>query len=104
LYVEYLLNERGTFRVNAFNDSNANSIVLNTNRGYFTQGVGVNYREEFYNLQDFKTYQFIADIFRSDKQLNYRDLSRYRPIPAKYLKREENESEGESESESESGE
>ncbi|MCC5923272.1 MAG: translocation/assembly module TamB domain-containing protein [Crocinitomicaceae bacterium] len=108
LYVEYLLNDKGTFRINAFNESNANSIVINTNRGHFTQGVGINYREEFYNLQDFNTYQFIADIFRSDKQLNYRDLSRYRPIPAKYLKREEEreveESESESEDESESEE
>lgn len=100
LYVEYLLNERGTFRVNAFNESNANSIVINTNRGHFTQGVGINYREEFYNLQDFKTYQFLADFFRKDKKLIYRDLYRYRPIPSKYLE-EVRESESESEEESE---
>lgn len=81
LFIEYLLNEKGTFRVNAFNESNANSVVLNTNRGYFTQGVGVNYQEDFYNVNDFKLVQFILDWFRKDKRLDYNNDSRYKTIP-----------------------
>lgn len=90
LSIEYLINEKGTFRANVFNESNANSVVQNTQRGHFTQGVGVNYREDFYNFRDFKLLQFILDIFRKDKKLEYRDESRYRTIPpdvrAKYEK------------------
>jgi len=91
LSIEYLINEKGTFRANVFNESNANSVMQNTQRGHFTQGVGVNYREDFYNFRDFKLLQFILDIFRKNKKLEYRDDSRFRSIPpevrAKYEKK-----------------
>lgn len=93
LKIEYLLNEKGTFRVNVFNQSNANSIVQNTNQGQFTQGVGINYREEFHNLRDFKAFLFLADILRKDKKLNYRDQSKYKSIPSEYLERDKEQKE-----------
>ena len=85
VFIEYLINEKGTFRVNVFNESNTNSVMQNTQRGHFTQGVGVNYREDFYNLQDFKLIQFILDLFRKDKNLDYRDQSRFRAIPQEVI-------------------
>jgi len=38
--IEYLINEKGTFRVNAFNESNRNTV--NQSAGLFTQGAGLN--------------------------------------------------------------
>ncbi len=86
LNIEYLINEKGTFRINVFNESNTNSVIQNTNRGQYTQGFGVNYREEFHNLRDFKMIQFVADIFRKkeNRKTNFRDGSRFRPIPLDY--------------------
>jgi hypothetical protein len=62
--VEYLLNEDGTFRVNVFNRSNTNNVLQQNNQGPLTQGVGINYKEDFHNLEDFKLIQFIFDVFR----------------------------------------
>lgn len=87
--VEYLLNEQGTFRMNVFNESNNNSILQNDARGQFTQGVGVSYKEDFHTLEDFKLFQFFANIFRKKK--NWVDLQDRKdnkvPIPEKYRDR-----------------
>lgn len=104
LRLEYLLNEKGTFRINAFNESNANTVIQNTNQGQFTQGFGINYREDFYNLRDFKAFLFIADMLRKDKQLEYRDYSRYKPIPEDRLKEAKEEEEEKIENEEETQE
>ena len=63
--IEYLINEKGTFRVNVFNQSNANSV--NENSGPFTQGAGISYHEEFNSWEDFQLFQAILDIFRLKK-------------------------------------
>lgn len=60
--IEYLINERGTFRVNAFNESNRNTV--NQSAGLFTQGAGLNYQEEFNGWNDFQLIQSFLDIFR----------------------------------------
>ncbi len=60
--VEYLVNEKGTFRVNAFNKSNNNSVK--ENQGPFTQGAGISYHEDFNKFEDFELLQFFLDIFR----------------------------------------
>jgi hypothetical protein len=60
--IEYLINEKGTFRVNAFNESNRNTV--NQSAGLFTQGAGLNYQEEFNGLDDFQLIQSFLDIFR----------------------------------------
>jgi hypothetical protein len=60
--IEYLINEKGTFRVNAFNESNRNTV--NQSAGLFTQGAGLNYQEEFNGCNDFQLIQSFLDIFR----------------------------------------
>lgn len=60
--VEYLVNEKGTFRINAFNKSNNNSVK--ENQGPFTQGAGISYHEDFNKFEDFELMQFFLDIFR----------------------------------------
>ncbi|RFC55187.1 translocation/assembly module TamB domain-containing protein [Brumimicrobium aurantiacum] len=85
--VEYLLNEQGTFRMNVFNESNNYTVLQNEAKGQFTQGVGVSYKEDFHTLEDFKLFQFFANIFR--KRENWVDLQESKdkrvPIPEKYL-------------------
>jgi len=86
--VEYLLNEKGTFRMNVFNESNNHTVLQNEGRGQFTQGVGVSYKEDFHTLEDFKLFQFFANIFR--KREEWVDLQESRdkriPIPKEYRK------------------
>lgn len=89
--VEYLLNEKGTFRVSAFNESNNNSVIQNNNRGQYTQGVGISYKEDFHNLEDFQLVQFFANLFR--KKENKVELVKDEdkvPIPKEYLDKKEN--------------
>ena len=62
VFVEYLINQSGTFRATAFNQSNSNT--LNENAGAFTQGAGLSYHEDFNNAKDFKLLQYFFDIFR----------------------------------------
>lgn len=92
LEVEYLLNEKGTFRVSAFNESNNNAIIQDNNRGQYTQGVGISYKEDFHNLEDFKLAQFFANLFRKkENRVNIReDEDKKVPIPDEYLKDDEN--------------
>ena len=85
--VEYLLNEPGTFRVSAFNESNANQVIQVNNRGQFTQGIGVSYKEDFHTLEDFKLFQFIANLFRKkENRVKLVDKQNKKvPIPKEYL-------------------
>ena len=62
VFVEYLINQSGTFRATAFNQSNSNT--LNENAGAYTQGAGLSYHEDFNNAKDFKLLQYFFDIFR----------------------------------------
>ncbi|MEX1191749.1 MAG: translocation/assembly module TamB domain-containing protein [Brumimicrobium sp.] len=84
--IEYLLNENGTFRVSAFNESNSNSVVQNNNRGQFTQGVGISYKEDFHNLEDFKLFQALANLFRKkeNKKQIFKNEDNKEPIPKEY--------------------
>jgi len=60
--LEYLINEQGTFRVNAFNRSNGNTVKENA--GPFTQGAGFSYHEDFDSRKDFVLMQSLLDVFR----------------------------------------
>lgn len=84
--IEYLLNESGNFRVNVFNESNDYSIIQDNNIGQFTQGVGLQYQEDFQNLGDFKLFQYIADVFRKkeNRKYNYSQKKVLKPIPEEY--------------------
>ncbi len=85
LNLEYLLNESGTFRVNIFNESNDRTIVQDENKGDFTQGVGLNYQEEFNTAKDFKMIQYFFDIFRKKENKRYpiKRKRRQKPVPPK---------------------
>lgn len=86
LSVEYLINEKGTFRVNAFNRSNTNSV--NENAGPFTQGAGLSYREDFNSFRDFELLQYTLDVFRKSEKKKYpikkkKQLSKVPPVSTK---------------------
>mgnify|MGYP006088603735 CR=1 FL=1 len=71
VHLEYLLNASGTFRVNVFNESNDQSILQNQDKGTFTQGAGLTYKEDFHTADDFKAIQYFLDVFRKKKNKRY---------------------------------
>lgn len=81
--VEYLLNENGTFRINIFNESNDYSVIQDKNLGLFTQGAGLNYQEDFDNIENFMLVQYFLDIFRSkeNKHIPIKRKRRQTPVP-----------------------
>ena len=91
--VEYLVNEKGTFRVNAFNKSNTNSVKENL--GPFTQGAGLSYREDFNSAKDFELWQYTLDLFRrKDKRYHKKRQTKVPPLeatPTQPIKTEEKE-------------
>jgi len=80
--LEYILNESGTFRINIFNESNQNRI-FQLNQGLFTQGTGIQYKEDFNTLKDFQLYNYFLDIFRSkkNKKINSKRKNKRTPLP-----------------------
>ena len=78
--IEYLINEKGTFRVNVFNQSNANSV--NENSGPFTQGAGISYHEEFNTWKDFQLFQAILDVFRKKDKKHFKKIKVKKNLPA----------------------
>ncbi|NRA12565.1 MAG: translocation/assembly module TamB domain-containing protein, partial [Crocinitomicaceae bacterium] len=90
--LEYLLNESGTFRVNIFNESTDKTIITEGDLGEFTQGAGLNYREDFNTFKDFKLIQYIFDIFRRKDKKKYLDRrnKQQRAIPENVGTKEEN--------------
>lgn len=79
--LEYLVNEKGTFRVNAFNRSNSNTVKENA--GPFTQGAGLSYHEEFNSGKDFILMQSFLDVFRSkeNKVVKFKRKKRQTKVP-----------------------
>jgi hypothetical protein len=69
--VEYLINEKGTFRASIFNESNDNTVIQEKSQGQFTQGAGVNYQEDFNSIEDFQMVQYFLDLFRSQETKRY---------------------------------
>jgi hypothetical protein len=82
--LEYLLNESGTIRVNIFNESNDYTIIQEKNLGPFTQGVGINYQEDFNSFNDFKMAQYVLDFFRTkeNKKIKTKRRSNQKPTPS----------------------
>lgn len=79
--IEYLVNESGTFRVNAFNRSNTNTVKENS--GPFTQGAGLSYHEDFNSAKDFVLLQSFLDVFRSkeNKVVKFKRKKRQTKLP-----------------------
>ena len=78
--IEYLINEKGTFRVNVFNQSNANSV--NENSGPFTQGAGISYHEEFNSWKDFELFQAVLDVFRKKDKKHFKKMNVKKKLPS----------------------
>ncbi|NBY40531.1 MAG: hypothetical protein EBQ66_06455 [Flavobacteriia bacterium] len=74
--VEYLVNESGTFRVNAFNRSNTNTVKENS--GPFTQGAGLSYHEDFNDRKDLVIWQSFLDVFREKKNKSFQSKRKKR--------------------------
>ena len=77
--IEYIINKKGTFRMNIFNKSNTNSI--NEKAGAFTQGAGISYMEEFNNWNDFELIQYGLDLFRKEDKKKYKKKKNRTKIP-----------------------
>ena len=75
-----MINEKGTFRVNVFNQSNANSV--NENSGPFTQGAGISYHEEFNSWKDFELFQAFLDIFRKKEKKHFKNKKVKKKLPS----------------------
>jgi hypothetical protein len=63
--IEYKLNEDGTIRVIAFNETNDFNVSAQLN-SRTTQGGGINIQEEFSSLNDFDLYQKLINYFRTE--------------------------------------
>lgn len=83
LAVEYLINESGTFRGKIFNESNDRTIILQSDAGRFTQGLGLNYKEEFNSGEDLKMIQYFFDLFRkrANKKFPVKKKKQQRLVP-----------------------
>jgi hypothetical protein len=83
LYLEYLLNEAGTFRVSIFNQSTDKTIIQEADLGRFTQGAGLSYKEDFNSGKDFRAMQSFFDIFRKKDKKKYpvKRKKEQRPVP-----------------------
>lgn len=81
LNLEYILDEKGNFRVNIFNESNSYSVIQDKNVGQFTQGVGLQYKEQFHSYKDFRVLQVFLDFFRKDKHIKFTKKRRQKAVP-----------------------
>lgn len=72
LFVEYLINESGTFRATAFREADPYNIGTDeSGQKPYTQGAGLSYQEDFTNIKDFKLIQYFFDIFRPKSKRRY---------------------------------
>ena len=81
LNLEYILDEKGNFRVSIFNESNSYSVIQDKNVGQFTQGVGLQYKEQFHTYEDFRVLQVFLDFFRKDKHIKFTKKRRQKAVP-----------------------
>jgi len=72
LFVEYLINESGTFRATAFREADPYNVGTDeSGQKPYTQGAGLSYQEDFTNINDFKLIQYFFDIFRPKTRRRY---------------------------------
>jgi len=81
LNLEYILDDNGNFRVSIFNESNDYTVIQDKNLGRFTQGVGLQYQEDFQTWNDFKLIQTVFDIFRKEKKVTLTRKRKRTPVP-----------------------
>lgn len=66
--IEYKISKDGSFRINAFNESNDSKIIATNELGIMTQGIGIYYEEDFDKIKNFELLGYFLDIFRKKKQ------------------------------------
>lgn len=80
VYVEYVLNEDGTVRINLFNESTDKTIIYDVETGLFTQGAGLKYKEDFNNGREIQLFRNFFDLFRKNE--NKRNTDKFERIDA----------------------
>lgn len=88
--IEYVLNDDGTFRVNIFNESTDRTVIYEAaDKGLFTQGAGLSYKEEFNNMKDFSLAQTFFNIFRKKKNRVRTQKRQDNLVPVEGIKEDE---------------
>ncbi len=84
--IEYNLDEKGNLRLSTFNESNDINLFNQLNT-YTTQGVGINYHEEFTSMEEFNSLQRFLNIFRpkNERRVIKRSRKNRKPIPTSAL-------------------
>jgi hypothetical protein len=84
--IEYKLDSKGNIRLSTFNESNDINLFNQLNT-YTTQGIGINYQEEFTSFDDFTSLQRFLNIFRSknEKRVFIKHKKHRKQIPASAL-------------------
>ncbi|MFZ9028998.1 MAG: translocation/assembly module TamB domain-containing protein, partial [Crocinitomicaceae bacterium] len=88
--IEYVLNDDGTFRINIFNESTDRTVIYEAaDKGLFTQGAGLSYKEEFNNIRDFSLVQSFFNIFRKKKNRVRTQKRQDNLVPVEGIKEDE---------------
>ncbi len=84
--IEYKLDDKGNLRVSTFNESNDIN-MFNQLTTYTTQGIGINYQEEFTSIDEFISLQRFLNIFRpeNERRILKRTKKNRKPIPSNSL-------------------
>ena len=88
--IEYVLNDEGTFRVNIFNESTDRTVIYEAaDKGLFTHGAGLSYKEDFNNFQDFSLVQSFLNLFRKKENRIRTERRQDKLVPILGIKEEE---------------
>jgi len=84
--IEYKIDEKGNLRFSTFNESNDINLLRQLDK-YTTQGIGINYQEEFTNMDEFVSLQRFLNIFRpeNERRIFKRNKKNRKQIPSKSL-------------------
>ena len=84
--IEYKLDDKGNLRLSTFNESNDINLY-NQLTTYTTQGVGINYQEEFTSVDEFISLQRFLNIFRpkNERRIIKQNKKNRKPIPSNIL-------------------
>lgn len=87
--IEYKLDDKGNLRLSTFNESNDINLFNQLNT-YTTQGIGINYQEEFTSIEEFNSLQRFLNLFRpkNERRIIKRHKKNRKPIPSAALLKE----------------
>lgn len=84
--IDYNLDDAGNLKLSTFNESNDINLFNQLNT-YTTQGIGINYQEEFTTVEEFVSLQRFLNIFRpeNERRILKRTKKNRKPIPTNSL-------------------